>query len=468
MPKLPTYSIKLIVIILLIALISPFIINCFFAYPQTDDFVYSAIARDMGFLKSQYYWYTIWTGRFTSTALLSINPLVYGSFAGYNLVLAILILVQLAAIYLLTDALTKNVLSWQEKLIFALTLLFAFLNQMDDVRSGLYWMAGVITYQVAETLIFLYLALFLLINQDRKYGSLLNKSVVITLAISLGGTNEVVLALAFLITLFAIFYSFVIKKIINPFQITTFIAVATGSCIGLLAPGNFARMSTYLERENLFITVWNAFNKTLTSMEIWITSPLTLVLMSMVLLAVIYKPQLKILFAGFNIVSSTCILLFLTFMCFFIPYWSTGMPPQNRVFNMIYIFFLIGWMMNLAIIFARFEETISHLIKKIPVKVGCIVIVGYMIVLLSLETSNFMLVTRDLLSGNSFRYNAEMQQRKSQIINSDKDVCFLKDITNTPRSLFFFFVGYEKDYWVNQCYASYFWKKSIVLIKTIN
>jgi len=458
-------SIKLIVISLLLVLISPFIINCFFAYPQTDDFAFSTIARDMGFLKSQYHWYTIWTGRFTSTALLSINPLVYGSFAGYNFILVILILVQFASMYLLIDAITKNALSWQEKLIFTLLLLFAFLNQMDDVRSGLYWMAGVITYQVAETLLLLFGTLILYINNDLKHDNMHNKCLVIILAILLGGTNEIVLVLVLLVTSFVTFYSYAIKKNVNLFQITTLIAVGTGGGIGLLAPGNFARISTYRERENILSTVWNALNSSLTSIEVWITSPLTLILMCMVLFAVVSNHQLKTLFSEFKIVDSVCVLLFIIFMSFFIPYWSTGMPPQNRVMNMIYLFFMIGWMINLVIIFARFEKTIVHFIKMVPIKSVSIIVITFIIALFSFGSSNFILVSKDLLSGDSFRYHAEMQQRKSQIINSDKDVCILNDILNTPRSLYFFFVGYDSNYWVNQSYASYFKKKSIVLIK---
>lgn len=465
MPILSSDSKKKILIILLAAIISPFIINCLFAFPQTDDFAYSSIVRGMGFIKAQYFVYVTWSGRFTSTALLSLNPLVYGSFFGYKLVFAFLILVQLAAIYLLTGALTNKILSWQEKLIFAFAMLFAFFDQMDDIRSGLYWMAGVVTYQVAETMMLLYFALFLLINQDRKYGSLLNKSAVIVLAILLGGTNEIVMALVLLITIIIALNSYTVKKVANPFHTAMLLAAVTGNSICILAPGNVNRLSTYLERENLYITVWKALNKSMLSLEVWITSPLTLILMCMVLFAVISKPQLRSLFSGYNIVSSAFILWFLTFVCFFIPYWSTGKPPQNRVYNMIYFFFLCGWMMNLAVIFARFENNITILLRKIPIKAGCTVAVIFMIVLFSIGTSNFILVTKDLFTGDSYRYNAEMQQRKAQIIKSDKGDCMLEDITNTPRSLFFFFIGQDRDGWENQCYASYFGKKSIALRK---
>lgn len=468
MPKLSPETIKNIVIIVLIALISPFVVNCFFAYPQTDDFCYSQIARSMGFFKAQYHVYVTWSNRYTSTALLSINPLVYKSLAGYKLAFALLILVQLTSIYLLTDAITKKILSWQEKIIFALAMLFAFIDQMDDIRSGLYWMAGVITYQVAETLLFSYIALLMFMRQGSKYDNMLNKCLVIMLAILLGGTNEIVMALTLLITSLVIISSYAEKKFISSFQIVTFMAVIAGSSICLLAPGNFNRMSDYHDRKNIIITAWYALNSSIAPMQVWLTSPLTLILMAMVMFAVISKPQLRILFGGFRIVSSVFLLLLIMFICFFIPYFGTGMYPQNRVVNMIYLFFLIGLIINVAIISAHYGETIQCFMMKIPFKTGCIIVAAFMFVLLTLGTSNFMLVTKDLISGHSFSYYEQMRQRESQVVNSDKDDLTLEEITSTPGSLFFYFIGQDKDYWVNSCYAKYFDKKSVALINNRN
>jgi hypothetical protein len=464
MQKLSPELTKKILIIFLIVLILPFMINCFFAYPQSDDFCYSYISQSMGFFKAQYKVYVTWSGRFTSTALLCINPLVYQSIAAYRFVFAVFILSQLASIYLLVGAVTKRTLSWQEKLIFSLMLLFAFLDQMDDIRSGLYWMAGVATYQVAETLLFLYIALFLMINQDRKHDTVLNKCVVILLALLLGGTNEIVMVLSLLISSLLVLHSYSSRKSISPFQAGVFVAVVTGSCICLLAPGNFSRLSEYHDRKNIFITSWNALHSALSSMEVWVTSPLTLILTGMVLIAILCKPQLKTLFADFKIVRSVCLLLFLMFLCFFIPYWSTGMYPQNRAINMIYLLFLLGWMMNVALIFARFGEPIVHSINRIPIKTGCIVATAFMILLFTFGTSNFMLVAKDLLNGESFRYNAQMRQRELQTVNSGEDDLTLDNIASPPRSLFFSFISQDRTYWVNGCYAKYFGKKSVALI----
>ncbi len=336
---------------------------------------------------------------------------------------------------------------------------------MDDVRSGLYWMAGVMTYQVAETLTILYFSLILLIKQYHKYNNVQNKWVVILLSILIGGTNEIVLALTLLITAIMISYYFAANKTVDRFYVLTFMAVATGSCCGLFAPGNLVRMKDYDTHKDIFLIAGNAFKSSLASMEVWITSPLTLILMIMVLLAVVSRPQLKAAFGSIKILYSTCTLLFLIFASFFIPYWSTGMYPQNRVLNMIYFFFLVGWMINLAVIFAHLGEPALAFGKKVSIKRWGFVAGAYMIVLFSLQTSNFVLVTKDLLDGESFRYSAEMQKIQSQLINSADDDCTVEDVKSAPPSLFFYFIGPDAQSWINRSYAAYFRKKSVCLSK---
>lgn len=465
MLELSADSIKNMIIVLLLVLIAPFVINCFFAYPQTDDFMCSAIARDMGFFKSQYHWFMTWSGRFTSIALISSNPLVYNWSAGYKLFLVFCMFCLFFSVYTFFNGLTNCALSCREKLIITLSVLFAFFDQMDDVRSGLYWMSGVIPYQVAGALMLYFFALKLQINQNNKSNALFSKCAVLIIAFLLGGTNEIVLVLVLLISSLSTIVTYVLHKKVSPFQAASMIAVVSGSSVGIFAPGNFARLSVYHERMSLFSAVQNSFDITLTSVGVWITSPLTLMLMSMVLFIVVSNHEIKNTFRCYSILYSICTLFVLVFSCFFIPFWCTGKQPENRVLNMIYFLFLIGWTINLAIIFAHFGDYILHLVKKIPFKTGCFVAAIYMIVLFGLGTSNFMLVAKDLFSGASFRYSTEMRYRQTQLTGSDCNNCLLDDIPVTPSSLYFYFLGPNRDYWVNQYYAAYFGKKSVALIK---
>ncbi|MBJ6799230.1 DUF6056 family protein [Geomonas propionica] len=457
---------KTMAALLLTLLILPFVVNCFFAYPQTDDFVYSVAARDLGFFQGQHDWYIKWSGRFTSTALLSINPLVYDSLAGYRLFFAILITAQLGSLYLLIHALTKRTLAWQEKLVFSLALLFACLDQVDDLRSWLYWMAGVATYQVAATMMILWLSLVLLVEQDRKYDNQWNKGAVLALSLLLSGTNEIVLSLTFLLSLTWIAYQYVSKKTLAPFHIATFVAVATGSCIGVFAPGNFARMkSDYDTHRNIWAIAWNAFKASLASMEVWMTYPVTLILVTAVFCTVISRPQLRAIYGSIRILYSMGMLLLLVMVAFFIPYWATGMNPQNRVLNIIYFFFMIGLMVNVAVISSKLGDPALAFLKNIPSKRYGFVVVAFLAVLFCLQRSNFVTVTKDLLSGDSLRYSREMQQKQSQVIHCAASHWTTDDVTTRPASLYFYFISSDSKDWVNSAYAAYFGKKSVSLVK---
>ena len=52
--------------------LAPFLGLCFFVHPAADDYVFAIMVRDLGFGAAQHDWYTNWTGRFVSTALISM------------------------------------------------------------------------------------------------------------------------------------------------------------------------------------------------------------------------------------------------------------------------------------------------------------------------------------------------------------------------------------------------------------
>ncbi|UFS69739.1 DUF6056 family protein [Geomonas sp. RF6] len=455
-------KLHLMVVVLLLA-ISPFLVNFYFVHPQTDDFAYSAISMEKGFLEAQHHWYTTWTGRFTSSALLSLNPLVFNSITGYKLSLAIVAAAQIAALYLLVAEVTARALSRQQRLIFTLALAFAFLDQMDDIRSGLYWMAGVVTYQVAESLLILYLAALVHIVQGRRDDNLLLKFLTPILGLLLCGTNEIVAVVTLLATALALYHAHAATKAIDRFQVVTVAVVAGGNYLALMAPGNFVRLGQYTQHKPVLVTAVETLRYALPLLQTWATAPVTLILMYMVFSAVTGHPALRQTFRSFRIAGSALSLSVLLFAAFFIPYHSTGAPPQNRVINMIYLFFLIGWLLNVALFSAHFGEKVVALMRRVTFKGSGLVASALIIPLIPLQTSNFALVANDVLSGNSSRYHEELQRRELQVMTSHEETIIVEPLTATPGSLYFYFVSLDGKYWVNKYYAACFGKKSVVL-----
>lgn len=451
-------------IIILAILFIPYVANCFFAYPQTDDFCYTSVSADLGFIKSQCNWYTTWTGRFFSTALLSINPLVYKSLAGYRFILALFILFQLASLCLLTKVVTNGVLTYKENIIFATALLASNYDQMEDIRSGLYWMAGVVTYQVAASLMFVYLSnLLVLSNSYVKKNSHIGVAITILCAFFLQGTNEVMLVLNILITVTIIYYSYNNSKNNGFYHLYTLLAVLIGSLLSLLAPGNYVRINTFSRNEGVFVIVYKALLKTMSLIELWVTAPSTLILLILVFVAINNRPRLKKIFIECKLSLSLSILFGLTFMSVLVPYLITGLPPENRILNMTNLLFLSGWTILCAIMSARFGERFLKLFDSYRIAGMQIVVFIYIAALFGIGSSNYVLVTNDILSGNSYKYSLEVERKEKFLIDSLEKIEVVEDIQTTPHSLFFDYIRYNGDHWVNKCYASYLGKNRVSL-----
>lgn len=73
------------IIIIGVFSILPFVLISYFNNPNADDFCYNVMSRDLGFLQAQINWYQGWSGRYFSTAILSIQALVSNTFLLYKL-----------------------------------------------------------------------------------------------------------------------------------------------------------------------------------------------------------------------------------------------------------------------------------------------------------------------------------------------------------------------------------------------
>ncbi len=113
-----------IVISFLLLTVLPFIILFYFNHPTTEDFYYIDITKNTGFLDAQRFFHKFWGGRYFYYALISTNPLIFKSIAGYNVLALILMLAFFCSIILFISEITKNSLTFREKLLFSLSIIF--------------------------------------------------------------------------------------------------------------------------------------------------------------------------------------------------------------------------------------------------------------------------------------------------------------------------------------------------------
>jgi hypothetical protein len=239
------------VIVLGIALVSSGILVVFavlalFASPSADDFCYAVKARDLGFLSAQREWYTTWSGRYTTSALVSVGTLhtidgAYGSAA----VLAIV--ATLAAFFALVSGVIgrRQPLSVRVAVSMAGTVLF--LAGLPDIAQTIYWATGSLAYQSGNVALLLLVAVLARVERRGRLAwpvSLLVVALAGALAVFAVGTNE-----ATLICTVAVLASGAVvagrygRKSRFVWAALVGIAVAA-SVLSLAAPGNRARAAT--------------------------------------------------------------------------------------------------------------------------------------------------------------------------------------------------------------------------------
>ena len=137
---------------LLLAL-APFLLLTAFNQPFFDDFRNGYWMREHGTWGVQVWLFQTWTGRFTTTFIMTVlNPVAYGWLGGVKVVAAAAFVAQWASLAHLLRALWHTALrwacSWGQALWAAGLLLALFYNAAPSPFSFLYWFCGIVAYQL--------------------------------------------------------------------------------------------------------------------------------------------------------------------------------------------------------------------------------------------------------------------------------------------------------------------------------
>jgi len=133
--------------------LAPFLLLCAFNQPFFDDFRYGTWLRAHGIWGVQVWLFQTWTGRFTTTFIMTVlNPVTYGWLGGVKAAAAILFLALWTSLARLLRALRWPPLGFNysrsQALWTAGLLLALFCNAASAPFSFLYWLAGALGYQL--------------------------------------------------------------------------------------------------------------------------------------------------------------------------------------------------------------------------------------------------------------------------------------------------------------------------------
>lgn len=133
----------------------PFFLLSYFNHPFLDDYYNAANVRTTGLLAQQVELYQKWTGRFSTSLLVTAgNPLVYGSYGAFRLTPALMLLATLSVVYLGLRTLSRA-LPKAQALLAAAVFLLLYLHMLPDTYQAVYWFTGAIVYHGAGLLLLL-------------------------------------------------------------------------------------------------------------------------------------------------------------------------------------------------------------------------------------------------------------------------------------------------------------------------
>lgn len=407
-------ALKRLLILALLLSIAPFLILTLFSHPAFDDYTWAVLVLKDGFVHTQKFLYNTYVGRYFSTAVVSVGPLTFGSFAGYKAVGMLVIFLTALSIFCLVDALLKSSVGLVDKLLATSFLAALFSNQMPDVTEAYFWVTAAVVYQLPGILTLIFFALVINSSEKSKGVKVFLSFLSCLLIVAIVGSNEtsmVVFALlVFVITIKAWIDKSDERRRWLVFSIVTTIC----SLIVILAPGNAGRSSYYPNRQRFFFSLGMSLLQEGRFLFMWLSNAAFALgtIFFIPVAAELLNKAVRLKHLRIHPLVSSLLLLTLVFLGFFPAYWSTGSMGQHRTVNTVYFLFLMGWFINIVIWVAYLKEKHGLTVPGLPKYVYAI---GLPVLLSSLFLfNNTSTAIGDLVHRRAYRYDMETRKRDAR------------------------------------------------------
>jgi hypothetical protein len=433
--------------------LAPFLILTVWATPAYDDWVMTQAALTSGFLGAQKVSYFGWTGRYTATALLSANPLVWDSFRGYKLISLALIVLTFVALYAFITVVFQRHFGRLERFLGAAFLLALFTNQTPDVTEAYYWMTGAVTYQGGCIFGLLFLSGLIAAGTSSGMRRWLMSVIAGVFLILTIGSNETVMFVMWAVMIPVAIFKF-IERHEDRWLVAVFVLLtAICSAVVILAPGNAVRSSWMTGSHRFFYSLEMSLLQEIRFIVTWIGNvPFILATIFFVPIAATIRNRIPVLIPiSRRPLLLSAWLLLLIFIGMFPAYWVTGNMGQHRTVNTVYFFFLIAWFLNVVawVSYAGTRDAVNFKLPRYVWAFGVPVLLSGLLFLNNTRTA-FM----DVLSLRAYHY-AKAADQKRQLLRScmmtQLSDCSTQPIADLPETItnpyYELQPGPEKSFW---------------------
>ncbi|MEY4538885.1 MAG: hypothetical protein RLZZ306_642 [Bacteroidota bacterium] len=442
-----------------------------------DDFCFAYMTRDYGFWEAQKFYYDGWSGRYISNMIFHATPLAFGNFWFVKVMPFLIFGFLFHAIYTFIGEVLKQSkplsvsskttptttfqppLSVSSQTTITITFLSIFIIFSPSIVDTFYWYSSVFIFPTSFSF-FLYLIVVLLRFYQPQYQRIkyLIALLAATLVFFIVGSNEVMML--FIIGFLGIIWGYILL-FQKRFDFFIFALMLIGLYFAYFwvvqAKGNQVRLvGGNVLGGAIALSLTNALKSTIFDGLKWslILSPFAYIYMSSLpnveSVKEIFKANVWMVILG---------LFTLLFMMFFVIHYGNDMGVPDRVKNVIFAVFLIGFFYIVAII--KYSYSVDYKIKSPLINYGITALmVGFFIFQYG---QNLKIMYADIRLGIAKRYDKEMTQRYTQIKESKSDTVYIAPLKNVPKSLCFDDIKTNEKHLWNKCYANYFEKKVIIL-----
>lgn len=462
---------NIILFVLLCAALFPFLALSFFNYPSADDLIYSYVAKQSSVFHNVTDAYLHWSGRYFSSFIISLNPLVFGWEFGYTLFPIILIALLYLGLLLLVNSFIK--IHFINRHLEALILLVLIIQIFPSPVEAFYWISGSLAYTLPYIILFLFI--YLLQKQTQNKISLI---VIGLLAIILSGTNEIMMLLVFETLLLLLIFKTIHKKP-NVKLLVAFIGLVAGIIIELSAPGNYRRLEFFPLHgqipESLVSSAFSFFRigvHTLSQPSLW------LVILIVFILGAQKNFQIsETLNQKRNIIFLSVISILIAASLYFPAYFAMGIAPPPRIHNCVSIALVLILIINSAVWGNYYGINHSSVIQSTPKIITQMLIILTVLLLFtgfqkrpgeSISFSgNVTNAWNDLLF-KAVPYKKEMNERLQKVSRAqqlNQDTLLLNPIISKPYTTFYIDIKENPDHWINISFSEYYHLKCVKLQK---
>ncbi|MFN2599461.1 MAG: hypothetical protein ABR563_20005 [Pyrinomonadaceae bacterium] len=434
----------------------PFAFLSAFAVPAYDDYGFAVTALRSGLVRTQTGWYRSISGRYFSTAVLSLGPLTFGSFTGYKIVALLIVLLTFASSFFFITAALGAQVALLNKLCMAALVTSLFSNQTPDVTEAYYWMPGSISYQLGCVLILFFFGLMIMSFRAPRGSArvLLLAAAAVSVFAAVGASETSMIFLLFLVSA-ATAKAFILGA---ESRTTWALVLAFGALCALVvfaSPGNAARSACCPDRHRLLFSLQMSVAWGARFLSDWVTSP------ALLLSTILYLPVAGALAERSDLarehfylhpLTSLSLLLGVVFLGFFPVYWATGMFYEYRTVNAAYLFFLVGWFVNVSVWVGYLKRKRRVKIPRLPARVYAVGLPVLSAVLM--VSNNTRVACADLFTGRARRYEQEVSRRHAlfeRCVSRGAGDCPAEKIAEMPEttsnSYFELHPEAEQDYW---------------------